>query len=75
MKLLEHFRTFLKDTVNLNTTRVQNLEKSIDSIESFIEESTWEPDIIGFEAHGSWAHKTIIKPLDERPFDADLSST
>ncbi len=72
MKLLDHFRTFLKDTVNLNSTRVQNLEKSVDAISSFIKGSDWKPEIIGFEAHGSWAHKTIIKPLDDRPFDADL---
>ncbi len=72
MKLLDHFRTFLKDTVNLNATRVQNLEKSIDSIESFIKSSEWKPDVLGFEPHGSWAHKTITKPVDGRPFDADL---
>lgn len=72
MKLLDHFRTLLNDTVNLNPTRVQNLEKSSDTIKSFIRDSTWEPAVLGFEAHGSWAHKTIIKPVDERPFDADL---
>lgn len=72
MKLIDHFRTFLKDTVNLNATRVQNLEKSITSLESFIKNSTWEPEFVGFEAHGSWAHKTIIKPLNDRPFDADV---
>ncbi len=36
MKLIDYFRSFLNDTVNLNITRVENLEKSIDSIESFI---------------------------------------
>ena len=67
MKLLHHFRTFLKDTINLNVTRVQTLrEKCENLLKSFIKNSTWKPEVLAFEAHGSWAHKTIIKLLDGR---------
>lgn len=72
MKLNDHFRNFLSNTVNLNTDRFNKLDSSIDSIETFINNSSWGPEIIGFEPHGSWAHKTIIKPVANSPFDADL---
>jgi hypothetical protein len=72
MKLIDHFNDFLKDVVNLNATRVTQLEDSIDAIEDFIRASDWQPRIRGFFPHGSWAHKTIIKPQSGLPVDADL---
>lgn len=72
MKLITHFDDFLKDTVNLNQTRVTLLEDSIEAIKTFIKNSDWKPEIIEFKPQGSWAHKTIIKPLTDYPFDADL---
>ena len=72
MKLITHFDDFLKETVNLNQTRVTLLENSIDAIKTFIRNSGWKPEIIEFKPQGSWAHKTIIKPLMDYPFDADL---
>lgn len=72
MKLITHFDDFLKDTVNLNQTRVTLLEDSIEAIKMFIRNSDWKPEIIEFKPQGSWAHKTIIKPLTDYPFDADL---
>jgi Second Messenger Oligonucleotide or Dinucleotide Synthetase domain len=72
MKHLDLFNHFLKDTVNLNDTRVKDLETSIEAIKDAVRASDWEPHLNGWMAHGSWAHKTIIKPVDSREFDADL---
>ncbi|ESY28247.1 nucleotidyltransferase [Mesorhizobium sp. C386A] len=72
MKLLNHFSDFLKDEVNLNQTRIGSLETSIDAIEAYIDGSEWADIIIDWVPQGSWAHKTIIKPVDKGEFDADL---
>ena len=72
MKLTGSFASFLKDTVNLNQTRIGDLERSIEAIQRFIRQSTWVPKVRGFEEQGSWAHDTIIKPVDKGEFDADL---
>jgi hypothetical protein len=66
------FNDFLKDTVNLNETRVADLETSIEAIKDAVRASDWDPHLNGWMAHGSWAHKTIIKPVDGGEFDADL---
>lgn len=72
MKLLDHFKTFLEDHVNLNQTRVDQLTDSIEAVKKAIRESEWKAQIIQFAPQGSWAHKTIIKPLPDKEFDADL---
>lgn len=72
MKLVDHFKTFLDDEVNLNKTRVNLLSDSVETIKSVIKDSNWEAKILSFSAHGSWAHETIIKPLSGDEFDADL---
>jgi hypothetical protein len=72
MKLVEHFTSFLKDTVNLNSTRLDQLESSVETLKGVIRDSDWGPKGITFEEQGSWAHKTIIKPVKNKAFDADL---
>jgi hypothetical protein len=72
VKQVDLFNDFLKDTVNLNDTRLTDLEKSIDAIKDAVRASNWEPHLNGWMAHGSWAHKTIIRPVDAGEFDADL---
>lgn len=72
MKLINHFNTFLDGEVNLNKTRVDQLTLSVEALKKAIKNSDWEPKILSFAAHGSWAHSTIIKPLGGREFDADL---
>lgn len=72
MKHVDLFNDFLKDTVNLNATRITNLEKSVEAIKSAIRASGWQPHLHGWMEQGSWAHKTIIKPVDQGEFDADL---
>ncbi|WP_139184013.1 SMODS domain-containing nucleotidyltransferase [Aureimonas jatrophae] len=72
MQLSDEFARFLADDVNLNKTRIGTLETRVETIERFIESSTWTPKIREFSRQGSWAHKTIIKPPGNRGFDADL---
>jgi hypothetical protein len=72
MKLIEHFNTFMTDVVNLNATRVAQLEGSIEALKAAMRASSWSPRIKYFVPQGSWAHRTIIRPVDGRAFDADL---
>lgn len=72
MKHTGFFKTFLEDVVNLNSVRLTLLDDSVEAIKSFIRASDWEPRVRGFLPQGSWAHKTIIRPLDGSAFDADI---
>lgn len=72
MKLVEHFSAFLIDVINLNATRVSQLEDSIEALKDFIRGSDWTPVVKSFIGQGSWAQKTIIKPVEGAAFDADL---
>lgn len=72
MKLHEHFKVFLNDHVNLNSTRLSLLEGSITAVENAVRALGWGPKIVSFAPQGSWAHETIIKPRSGQPFDADL---
>jgi len=73
VKHLTKFNAFLNDTVNLNQTRIDTLKARTGTIKSFIKDSNYEPKIIEFSTQGSWAHKTIIKPVkDTNEFDADM---
>ena len=68
----QQFLDFLKDTVNLNQTRIDTLDGNSTAIQNFIARSDWKPTVVSFEHQGSWAHDTIIKPVDGGEFDADL---
>lgn len=72
MKLIDQFKTFLSSEVNLNDTRVSQLGASVEAVQKAIKTSNWGPKILDFDAHGSWAHGTIIKPRTGGEFDADL---
>lgn len=72
MKHVSEFNTFLADTVNLNQSRIDQLESRVETISEFLRGSEYKPRIRRFTPQGSWAHKTIIKPPGEKDFDADL---
>lgn len=72
MKHTASFDDFLKDVVNLNTTRLNLLDESFEAIKKFIRSSTYKAKISSYYRHGSWAHQTIIRPVDGRAFDADI---
>jgi hypothetical protein len=72
MKLMEHFKTFMDDHVNLNKTRIEQLDGSVEAVQGAVRASDWGAEIITFAPQGSWAHQTIIKPQQDGEFDADL---
>ncbi|QCK85896.1 nucleotidyltransferase [Phreatobacter aquaticus] len=72
MKHVELFKDFLKDAVNLDDTRIKSIETSTEAIKNVVRASAWAPHVRGWMEQGSWAHKTIIKPVDQGEFDADL---
>lgn len=72
MKLLNHFKTFLEDHVNLNDTRLRLLTDSVEAVKKAVKQLDWGPEIVSFAEQGSWSHETIIKPQPDKPFDADL---
>lgn len=73
MKLLPYFKSFLDNTVNLNDTRIAKLNSRVDSVTSFLREhETFSEYFIDVIPQGSYAHRTIIKPVGSREFDADV---
>lgn len=74
MKFVDDFESFLRTEVNLNQTRLDTLQQRVSAIESFVSnEATFGPTFLEFVPAGSWAHRTIIKPVaDNDGFDADV---
>jgi hypothetical protein len=74
MKLIQYFKAFLEDEVNLNDSRITLLDQRAESISSFLRDSsTFAEHFVDTIAQGSYAHKTIIRPVQEHhEFDADL---
>lgn len=73
MKLLPYFKSFLENTVNLNNTRIAKLNSRVDSVTSFLREhEVFGQYFIDVVPQGSYAHRTIIKPVGSREFDADV---
>lgn len=73
MKLLSYFDAFLANTVNLNQTRLDQLDTRVTAIMTALEADAVLGQLV--EDHipqGSWAHRTIIKPLNDHEFDADF---
>ncbi len=76
MKLLGYFDGFLTDVVNLNQTRLDLLDARVQAIVSSLErDSVIKPLLQGHVPQGSWAHRTIIRPVENREFDADFLLT
>ena len=50
MKLNEHFNNFLRDTINLNQSRINTLEQRVATTKSFLKESDygarWENSVL-----------------------------
>lgn len=73
MKLTGYFQRFLKDTVNLDPTRLNLLNSRVDSITAALQASMRLDDrMLDIVPQGSWAHQTIIKPGTNIEFDADF---
>lgn len=74
MKFVDAFESFLRTEVNLNKTRLNTLEDRLSAVESFIAgEATFGPAFLELIPAGSWAHRSIIKPVATNDrFDADV---
>lgn len=73
MKMTASFNAFMTNTVNINRTRLDSLEMSVDAIYAALKADLVIGSIVlGFEPQGSWPHETIIKPADGVEFDADF---
>lgn len=73
MKHTEDFKNLLKNTVNLDQTRLDSLDSSVEAVFRVLKA---DPGIGGRVTdkvpQGSWAHETIIKPADGNEYDADF---
>lgn len=74
MKLTNYFKSFLENEVNLNPSRITNLDDRTETITNLLSESEkFKDNFIDIIPQGSYAHKTIIKPVKATyEFDADI---
>jgi hypothetical protein len=73
MRLSTTFDAFMRDTVNLDETRLKNLNGAVEAIfNALVADDTISRLIRGKDPQGSWAHRTIIKPAKGNEFDADF---
>lgn len=71
MKHMPAFNEFLENVVNLNQSRLDRLNDHVDAVETFLRENL--DSFIKIEPQGSYATKTIIKPVnDNQEYDADI---
>ena len=69
-KIIQDFENFMTDRVNLNPGRLERLQTSARAVSEHLSR-----DLPGFqktERQGSFALKTIIRPVNDREFDVDL---
>ena len=69
MQHAEYFKTFLKDTVNIDDTRLNKLESRVEAVYKALKADLV---ITGKSRQGSWAQLTIVRPKPGGEFDADF---
>lgn len=68
-----YFDNFLRNTVNINQSRLDELDTSVNALYDVLKaDPEVGPHITGKTKQGSWAYRTIIKPVGSREFDADI---
>ncbi|CDT79766.1 conserved hypothetical protein [Vibrio coralliirubri] len=73
MKHIKAFNHLLNDVVNLNQTRLSKLETAVPTVTKAIKDSSQYGSIYKkYSSQGSYGHRTIIKPVAGREFDADV---
>lgn len=73
MRMDPYFQTFMRDHVNIDKSRLESLDRSVEAIYSaLLAGPVLGPLILDKIPQGSWAQRTIIKPVDGREFDADF---
>ena len=73
VKLTEYFDNFMKNTVNIDASRLRDLDERVETLYSVLRgHSDLGAMVLGKKPQGSWAHETIIRPLEGNEFDADF---
>ncbi|MDF1595739.1 MAG: nucleotidyltransferase [Acidimicrobiia bacterium] len=73
MRMTASFNAFMTNTVNINQTRIDNLDVSVPAIFDALQaDSEIGSIVLDYDPQGSWPHGTIIKPADGVEFDADF---
>ena len=70
MKHVEEFNEFLSSTVNINQSRLDRLNEHVDAVSTYLSRNLEGYEKV--ERQGSYALRTIIKPLEGREYDADI---
>ena len=69
MKFEKDFAEFLANEVNINKTRVEKLQRGMNAVDTHASKME---EYVGTQPQGSYATKTIIKPLSDKDYDLDL---
>lgn len=73
MEHADYFKTFLRDEVNLDDTRLDKLAQRVDAVSNALKaDETIGAHITGKQKQGSWAQRLIIKPHPRGEYDADF---
>ncbi len=73
MKLLDYFDSFLTHSVNLDQPRLDELDEQVKAIFAIAsDDDTLGNHVEDYIRTGSWAHRTIIKPVRNKDFDGDI---
>lgn len=73
MMHISSFTKFLTDVVNIDQTRLDELQVNVDAVFDALSSADAIEDFVSkYIPQGSWPHETIIKPLDDNEFDADF---
>lgn len=73
MKLTAYHKQFLENTVNLNDSRIATLNQRVDAVTSFLRDHpVFGEYFIDVVPQGSFAQRTIIKPVGIKEYDADV---
>ncbi|MCG2622617.1 hypothetical protein LVY72_11925 [Arthrobacter sp. I2-34] len=73
MSQASDFRAFLTEKVNLNQSRLNLLSQRVTAIENFLtNDEVFGEYVTEVIPQGSFAHGTIIKPVGNKEFDADV---
>ena len=73
MRHTSTFNDFLRGVVDLPQARLEQLNTNVNALYGALcNAETFGPHVLGKIPQGSWAHRTIIRPVDDLEFDADF---
>ena len=73
MMHISSFTEFMDDVVNINQTRLDELKTNVDALfDALSNDDAFGPYVVDKIPQGSWPHETIIKPIEDHEFDADV---